>query len=229
MTMRGYYGERLSGLRLRQCYEVAPPRVKQYLEAEIEFVLQRLDPDDAVLELGCGYGRVAARLADKVRCFVGIDTSAGSLALARELLSSDSRCEFLQMDALELAFGDSEFDRILCVQNGICAFGVDQKTLLQEALRVARPGGSVLFSTYSERFWEDRLGWFEAQAAAGLLGAIDHERTEKDTIVCEDGFRAGIVSPQAWRTLAGALGVNAAISEMDASSAWCEIVVEKVA
>jgi len=48
--MRGYYTGKLSGERLRQCYRIASPRVQQYLEAEIRFVLGRLDRDDVVLE-----------------------------------------------------------------------------------------------------------------------------------------------------------------------------------
>jgi 2-polyprenyl-6-hydroxyphenyl methylase/3-demethylubiquinone-9 3-methyltransferase len=229
VTMRGYYVGKLSGQRLRQCYEIAPPRVKQYLEAEILFALERLESNDAVLELGCGYGRVARRLAESAGRVIGIDTSTESLALARRLAGPDSRCEFLEMDALELAFEDAEFDKVVCVQNGICAFGVDQKTLLQQALRVTRPGGRVLFSTYSRRFWAHRLRWFEAQAAAGLVGAIDHDRTGNDTIVCKDGFSVGIVSADAWRSLAACLGVNATITEIDESSVWCEIVVEEAA
>ena len=226
MTMRGYYTEKLSGQRLRQCYEIAPPRVRRYLEAEIQFVLERLESSDAVLELGCGYGRVATRLAEVAGHVVGIDTSTESLEFARQLEGLNSRCEFLEMDALELAFDDAEFDKVICVQNGICAFGVDQKALLREALRVARPGGRLLFSTYSPRFWADRLRWFEAQAAAGLVGAIDYERTGNGAIFCKDGFSTGIVSPEAWGSLAASLGVNSTITEIDESSVWFESVVE---
>jgi hypothetical protein len=39
--LAGYYTERLAAERLRACYDLAPPRTKAYLEAEIEFVLAR--------------------------------------------------------------------------------------------------------------------------------------------------------------------------------------------
>jgi SAM-dependent methyltransferase len=223
--MRGYYTGKLSGERLRQCYDIASPRVKQYLEAEIRFVLGRLDRDDLVLELGCGYGRVALRLAAAARCVVGIDTSTESLALARRLAGPASRCEFAEMDALDLAFPDSTFDDVVCVQNGICAFGVDQEALLREAVRVTRPGGRVLFSSYAERFWPERLEWFESQAALGLVGAIDHERTGSGTIVCEDGFHARMVSPQEFRRLGERLGVEPEVTEVDGSSVFCELAL----
>ena len=191
VTMQGYYSARLSGDRLRKCYELAPPRVKQYLEAEIRFVLSKLRPSDSVLELGCGYGRVASRLAEVATQVVGIDTSLESLMLANEFAGPRSQCEFLQMDASALTFGRDAFDAIVCVQNGICAFAVDPEALVREAIRVLRPGGRAMFSTYAADFWPERLRWFEIQAAAGLTGPIDYDQTKNGTVVCKDGFRAG--------------------------------------
>ena len=37
--MPGYYSEKLSAERLQKVYRVATPRVKQYLAAEIDYVL----------------------------------------------------------------------------------------------------------------------------------------------------------------------------------------------
>ena len=50
-TLSGYYSEKLSAERLRRVYDLAPARVKRYLDAEIEFVLKRINPGDRVLEL----------------------------------------------------------------------------------------------------------------------------------------------------------------------------------
>jgi len=54
----GYYEQGLAAERLRRCYEITPPRTRQYLEAEFEHVVSRVDSDDVVLELGCGHGRI---------------------------------------------------------------------------------------------------------------------------------------------------------------------------
>jgi ubiquinone/menaquinone biosynthesis C-methylase UbiE len=209
---------------LMQCYEVASPRVRRYLEAEIHYILSRLGPDDRVLELGCGYGRVALRLVSGRRHVVGIDTAEESLALARELTSPEARCEFMKMNALELTYPAGTFDAIVCAQNGICAFGVDHDSLLREALRCARVGGILLFSTYSDRFWKHRLEWFQAQAAAGLLGPVDLEASGGGTIVCTDGFRAARITTEGWQELCARLGVDCRVAEVDGSSVFCEIV-----
>ena len=52
------------------------------------------------------------------------------------------------MDAAALGFRDRVFDVVVCIQNGISAFKVDRRALIAEAIRVTRPGGSVLFSSY---------------------------------------------------------------------------------
>jgi 2-polyprenyl-6-hydroxyphenyl methylase/3-demethylubiquinone-9 3-methyltransferase len=223
--MQGYYKGRLSGERLRRCYELAHPRLAQYLEAEIQFVLRHLGRADAVLELGCGYGRVTARLADVAERVVGIDNAPESIALAHRLFGANPRCAFREMDALALAFDDAEFDKVVCVQNGICAFGVDQAALIEQAVRVTRPAGQVFFSTYSAGFWDERLRWFEAQSAAGLVGAIDYERTGEGEIVCTDGFRTGQVPPDRFESLCAGLGLSAEVTEVDGSSVVCAIVV----
>jgi SAM-dependent methyltransferase len=222
-NMTLYYAEKLSGQRLRRCYDIASPRVQRYLEAEIQHVLGRLRRADAVLELGCGYGRVALRLNSVARLVVGIDIAEASVAMARKSAGRDTTFEFLCMDALHLGFRAGQFDAVICVQNGVCAFGVDPEALALESLRVLRPGGRLLFSTYSDRLWHDRLAWFEAQAMEGLLGPVDHEASRDGVIVCTDGFRSGRLTPGELQSLCSRLGVESEISEVDESSVFCEV------
>jgi SAM-dependent methyltransferase len=221
--MDGYYRERLSAGLLERAYEIAPPRVRRYLDAEIEHVLTFIEPGDAVLELGCGYGRVLERLVSRCGRLVGIDTSTTSLRRAAERRTDRTGCRLVAMDASRLALRDASFDVVVCVQNGISAFHVDRRTLVGEAIRVARPGGAVLFSSYSGAFWKDRLAWFELQAAEGLVGTIDRARTRDGVIVCDDGFTAATVTAGEFDAIAAALGVRARIVEVDSSSLFCEI------
>ncbi|MFQ6093602.1 MAG: class I SAM-dependent methyltransferase [bacterium] len=108
--MKRYYSDNLAAERLKQVYEIAPPRVRQYLKAEVDHLLRNIRPGDTVLELGCGYGRILPRLAQKAGRIIGIDTSLGSLFLGREMLSGISNCLLLQMDAQSAAGFLGEID-----------------------------------------------------------------------------------------------------------------------
>ncbi|RLB21785.1 MAG: class I SAM-dependent methyltransferase, partial [Deltaproteobacteria bacterium] len=117
------------------------------------------------------------------------------------------------------------FDRVVCIQNGISAFKVEPRRLVLEALRVTRPGGKVLFSSYSPRFWNERLEWFQRQAELGLLGEIDYEATGNGVIVCKDGFRATTFGAEEFLSLVSDLHVSPQITEVDGSSIFCEMTV----
>jgi len=222
--MPGYYTDKLAAERLRACYDLAPTRIKVYLEAEIEFVLSRTTPSMLALELGCGYGRVLERLLPRVRMAFGIDTSPSSLRMALEYLGRKPSVCLACMDSVQMGFRDRAFDLTICIQNGICAFAVDQRQLFREAIRVTRSGGLVMFSTYTSQFWEHRLEWFEIQSAHHLIGEIDYQATGNGTIVCKDGFRATTADKATFQKLAADLGVTPRITEVDGSSLFCEFV-----
>ena len=223
--MRDYYSRKLSAERLRKCYEVAPERTRRYLEAEIEFVLERMPPSSSVLELGCGYGRVLVELARKVSSVFGIDTSRESLAMARETMPGASGWHLVQMNAVRLGFRCGSFDTVICIQNGLSAFKVDQRRLIEAAVNVTKSGGLVLFSSYAQRFWEHRLEWVRIQSEHGLLGEIDRDATRDGVIVCKDGFRATTVGPDDFAALTSGLSVSTLVTEVDGSSIFCEMAV----
>jgi len=223
--MTDYYSNSLSSNRLQKCYEIAPTRVKQYLEAEITFVKNKICQNDIVLDLGCGYGRVSIRLAENAKQIIGIDTSKNNIQLAGEIAGNNKTLQFYVMNAIDLKFDDSYFDVVFCVQNGISAFNVDPQRLVQEAIRVTRKGGTVLFSSYSENFWEERLNWFQIQAEHGLVGEIDYGLTKNGVIVCKDGFKAITYSGHEFLDLASRFNVQTTIHEINNSSVFCEMVV----
>jgi 2-polyprenyl-6-hydroxyphenyl methylase/3-demethylubiquinone-9 3-methyltransferase len=218
-----YYRNRLSAGRLKRVYEVTTPRVRQYLQAEVDHVVQNIRPGDIVLELGFGFGRVRPELAWKAGTVIGIDNSITSVLMGLEIFAGVSNCLLLPMDASRLAFASGSFDCVVCIQNGISAFKVEQTHLMSESLRVARPGAKVLFSSYAEGFWKHRLKWFELQSEAGLLGEIDRDRTCNGVIETRDGFRATTVNRGQFQSMADELGVAAHIVEVDGSSLFCEL------
>ena len=147
MNADSYYKEGLAAERLRRVYEIAPPRVRRYLDAELDYVLAAIRPGDAVLELGCGYGRILGPVSIKARLVVGIDLSPASLRFGKPRLAAYPNCGLAAMDARRLGFRDGAFDAVLCIQNGISAFNIDPPALMGESLRVVHPGGTAFFSS----------------------------------------------------------------------------------
>ncbi|TFG78543.1 MAG: class I SAM-dependent methyltransferase [Chrysiogenales bacterium] len=221
--MEDYYAERLAAEKLRRCYEIAPPRIQQYLRAELDFALEFIHAGDSVLDLGCGYGRTLPELAARADSVTAIDNAPASVALARKTVEGLANVEVREMDAGALQFVNDTFSVVLCLQNGISAFHRDPATLLREALRVCRPNGTALFSTYAKRFWPQRLEWFELQAQAGLLGEIDRERTGNGFIACKDGFTATTFTPDQFHSLAASLPTVLTLTEVDGSSLFCTL------
>ncbi len=220
-----YYSKKLSAERLKLCYDLATPRVRQYLSAEIEHICSRIRSKDRILELGCGYGRILKELSPMAELVFGIDSSIPSIRMTCEYFSTMGNIEVAVMNAVETAFPDETFDLVCCPQNGISAFNVEKHTLVKEAVRITAKGGRVLFSSYSEEFWDARLEWFRIQSANGLLGEINEKATGNGIIICKDGFSATTVVPEEFLKLAEGLGEKVEITIVDGSSIFCEIDV----
>ncbi len=223
--MTHYYNYKLSALRLKRCYDIAPPRVQKYLKAEVDHVLQKIGSNNIVLELGCGYGRVLSQIASKAAIVLGIDNAYSNLILAKKVLKRFSNCFLLTIDAANLTFRSQMFDLVICIQNGISAFHIDKIRLIAESIRVTKANGYVIFSSYSDKFWEDRLKWFQIQSKYGLIGEIDYEKTQNEIIVCKDGFTATTIGPEEFLSLTSNFHIEPKIVEVDNSSLFCEIKI----
>jgi SAM-dependent methyltransferase len=224
MKRGAYYRERLSAGRLHRCYEAAPFRIRQYLNAEIDFVVSNLHYADLALELGCGYGRVMKRVSEYVSWIVGNDISKENLNFAKSYMETCQNYTLFLMDASQMSFRSNVFSVVFCIQNGISAFGVDNKRLVSEAIRVTKKNGIILFSSYSSKIWEARVEWFKEQSDLGLIGELDMEKTGNGSIVCKDGFRASTVSGRQMVKLFSEFGLDASITEVDESSIFCKAI-----
>jgi ubiquinone/menaquinone biosynthesis C-methylase UbiE len=226
--MESYYSSKLSAEKLKKCYEIAPPLIRKYLDSELNYVLKKINPGSFILELGCGYGRILPELAVKAGHVVGIDTSMPSIEMGRNMLSKYPNITMLEMNAVDLKFEDNAFDAVICIQNGISAFHVNQFKLIYESIRVTKSGGVILFSSYSEKIWNERLEWFKLQANEGLIGEIDYKKTGNGVIVCKDGFTAGTVGSKEFKILvSGINNIWTSVTEVDESSIFLQIIPDK--
>ncbi|HBN07321.1 MAG TPA: ubiquinone biosynthesis protein UbiE [Cyanobacteria bacterium UBA8530] len=99
---------------------------------------------DHLLELGCGSGKQAARLAALVGpkgIIVGLDLTSAMIERAR-IENVDERLTFVEGDIHRLPFDEDSFD--LVSSNCVINHSRDKKLVFAEILRVLRPGGHFL-------------------------------------------------------------------------------------
>lgn len=102
----------------------------------------------SVLELCCGTGRVTNHLRKALPSstrFVASDLSPDMLKVAQSRLQ-DSSIDWIIIDAQQIPYDTNEFDLV------VCCFGFmlvpDRAKAFAEALRVLRPGGTLLMSSW---------------------------------------------------------------------------------
>ncbi len=222
MKDNNYYAQSLNARKLYKVYETKYERVEQYLYAEIDYVKQNIKETDRVLELGAGYGRIVKELAPYCKEITGIDISEENVSFGKKYLRGVKNADLVVMDAHNLQLGGF-YDTILCLQNGLSAMKIEPIGYTGILAGLLAPGGRIFISTYSPKFWEYRLLWFEEQSDKGLLGKIDMEKTKDGVIICKDGFRATTHSAEELDAIGKAWGFPYDIIEVDNSSLFLVI------
>lgn len=116
-----------------------------------------LQPQDTVLELGCGVARIGRQLLPHCGHWIGTDISQGMLDSARQRLGErdDVQLELLQRSSLDM-LEDNSVDKAYTVAV-LCHMDKEDLYLyLQEIRRVLKPGGLAYLETWN---LADPIGW----------------------------------------------------------------------
>jgi len=136
---------------------------KQFWDLLIEQL--KWDGDGTALDIGTGSGPIAIFLARKYHsCFVkGIDFWGEPWTYSKEKCERNaeiegvsSRTSFERASAVDLPFGDGEFDAVLSNFVFHAIKFQDRTQLIAEALRVLRDGGAFAFQDlFNDEYYSD--------------------------------------------------------------------------
>ena len=114
------------------------------------------------LDFGCGVGRLTQGLSRHFERVIGVDISAGMIAMAKDFNRHPEKVEYVHNPGADLrSFGDDHFDLVFSMitlqhmnRRHACRY-------MAEFVRVTKPGGYVLFQIPSRRLPERtfRLRW----------------------------------------------------------------------
>jgi len=138
------------------------------------------NPQDSILELGCGVGRIALGLHELgYRNVIGVDYARAMVVRARQLAKTlEYSVPFRTGDATELEFEDNVFDGAIFGFNGLMQIpqSARRAAALREIFRVIRPGAWFVFTTHDRARSSHREFW-EAEAKRWEFGS---EKPELD-------------------------------------------------
>ena len=137
-------------------YSLGNPQLLERATAEIVEQLKAwgaVTRNTALLDIGCGIGRLLVALAPAVRTATGIDVSAEMVKAARRRCAPHSNVTVLKGDGYGLGeLGNESFDLAIAVdsfpylrQSGYALAG----RYFAESARVLKPGGELVILNYS--------------------------------------------------------------------------------
>ncbi|MGH3083202.1 MAG: SAM-dependent methyltransferase [Gaiellaceae bacterium] len=131
----------------------------QALDAHTDLVAAMARPQarQRILDVGCGIGAPALRIAEHYGCdVIAVNISREQVRQGRRLVEErrmSRRVQIARGDARALDFPDASFDAIVCLEaaGDICVMEADKDRFVRELHRVLRPGGYVGFSDLALR------------------------------------------------------------------------------
>jgi SAM-dependent methyltransferase len=138
-----------------------------------------VDDSQAVLDLGCGFGRAFPALLSSGARITGVDVSRRMLDLMPKVLREHPQVCLEVALAEDLPFDDSAFDHVLAIGAFDC---FDQERALREMVRVCKVGGGILISGKANNYYDEDAEAIVAERNARAKGH-PNAFTDFDTMV----------------------------------------------
>ena len=164
----------------------------EFIERSFDWITEAFELNEAsrVIDLGCGPGLYANRLARRGVKVTGVDISPRSIEYAREQAAKDGlEIDYRLGDYLEIEL-EPGYDLVTMIMCDFCAFSPEQRArLLRRAGELMAPGGAFLFDVYSEAYyqtWDENVafgesmmdGFWSAEPYFGFLHTFRYDQAK---------------------------------------------------
>ena len=175
------FSQRMLQEHLSQAHDAASRRSEK-IDQHVQWIHQSVlaGQPSKILDLGCGPGLYASRLAGLGHTCTGIDFSPASIAYAQQHAKENRlSCTYLESD-LRLAEFGAGFDLAMFIYGEFNVFNPgDARLILDKARRALQPGGKLLLEVHTfaavqqlgqqpAAWWSDEHGLFSDQPHLGL-------------------------------------------------------------
>jgi SAM-dependent methyltransferase len=138
--------------------------IGHYHQAEMEWLLSVLHPNDDVLEFGCGDGRVVEYLASAVASVIGVDISPGRVEIASHRCAHVRNAKFVASTPTHVPLPDVTIDAVVIAWNTFGTLWPARRggqsddallpdiraEMLSELRRIMRPDARLYVSAYAD-------------------------------------------------------------------------------
>jgi len=158
-----------------------PTKLREYLEKEDEFLIDRIRDNSVLLDVGSGEGRHLKLLSKKCKRLFGIDYSKTMADYSNQVLGGYNNVVILNEDIKNSAFPKSSFDFIICMFNTFGNMDLEtQKIFLEKIRDLIKTYGTIYLSVYSDEAKETQIDFYK------IIGLI--VKSSDDDFVYTDSF-----------------------------------------
>jgi ubiquinone/menaquinone biosynthesis C-methylase UbiE len=165
----------------------------QYLgeqNAKIEYALSstELEPNELILDLGCGTGFLFQHINKTSRLLVGLDISSKALREAKNRTKNMPNIVLVRADADNTPFPDSIFDRVFAIT--LLQNMPDPMKTISEMRRIGKPQAIFAITGLKKKFTQESFFDLLKMARLNVSALETNQRLKGHIAVCTSAERS---------------------------------------
>lgn len=173
------------------------PAAYEAIERQLKSIIDscKIPSQGRLLEMGCGAGNISLWLEKQGYEVTGVDISPTAIEWARsKALDVGATAKFYVGNVLDMSFlEDGQFNIVIDGHCLHCIIGDDRRAFLSEALRVLKPGGTLLIDTMCGPVIGTQLAGYDPKTRCTVLNGVATRYfglpAEVEKEVIDAGFR----------------------------------------